>query len=377
MIFINDNQTFHIKELNEDYNQQMLELIESCPMCSKDIDVIFTRRPDVFLLSKLHYEYLKFAGIFYNDDLIAIGMVGYEKVFVNGEEKYVFHFTDVYFKKEFRKRRLYPDFAPFFFRSSYKDSNLGYALILNNNIAAEKALLKNYPGKNNVPFAKKVAKMAYKTILVTFNKKINSEDKDFIIRNATEDDLQSIYQFLNNDYRDRLFAPVLSLEKLRSMNNNRPNFSIGSNYFLAFYKNELVGVVSAWDNREIKQTTVSRYGLKYSTSRWIYYLGEKIFSFPPLPNIGNAFKDITVCDCAIKDNDYKILTNILEYIYRKAHKQRINCINFGSFEGDPLLNACDAFFTEGVFVNLYLISKDINQFEKIKINRPYINWGLV
>lgn len=366
---------YTVREIGKEWNNEMLEILKQSPIESKGLTICFDKSPDIFMIPELKSQYYKCAGFFKNDELTGFGMLLFYQAYVNGEPKTIAHFCNVYVKKESRNRGFYFRASDFFFKNLYKDTNLGYTIIMKGNKAAESHINRRNPKFKNLPYSKVISYLIVKNVLITFRKK---ESKEYLVRQAGISDIDKIVSLLRKEFSNRLFAPLINRETFLINLEKRPDFDI-LNYYIAEDRDKIVGVCAAWDTNSFKQNRIIRYSKKLKLIRNLYSLFGTIFGFPSLPREGEAFKDIVIPEYAVMDRNPKIMNALLIKIYNDCRNKNYNMIIFGSCYNDPLLKAVKRFFYQNIVSNIILGSTDKSLIEenKIDISLPYIDVSLL
>jgi hypothetical protein len=366
---------YNVKEIGKEYNEEMLRILKESPIESGGLQICFDREPDIFFIPELDCDFLKCAGFFRKNELLGFAMLVYKKMYVNGEPQTVMNFCNMYVKKAGRYKGYYFRSSEFFFKRTYQNSKLGYTINMVGNTAAESHINRRNPRYPYVPFSKVISYLDVKNIIITFRKKENPE---YHIRHANEQDVPTIVSFLTEEFSNRLFGPVMNKEKIMKNLKTRPGFKL-SNYYIAEKDNEPVGLCSVWDTSDFKKNRIIKYGKKFRLIKIVYSILCLLFGFPPLPKEGDAFKDVTITEYAVKGRDPKIMKALLLKIYNEYRDKKYNMIIFGSCYTDPLLQATKSFFTQSVMSNIVLASPDETQLQEDKIDTtlPFVNVALL
>jgi len=366
---------YSIKEIDRNWNNEMLAILRASPIETQGLTICFDRAPDIFLGPELKSEYYKFAGFFRKDELVGFAMLLYYEAYVNGKPQLITYFGNMYIKKGSRNRGFYFRASDFLFKNPYKNSSLGYSIIMRGNISAESHINRIHPRFRSIPYSKIIALLDVKNILITFPKKENLEYK---IRSARMDDIEQIVELLAEELSRRLFAPVIDCEKFKQNLKNRPDFGI-SNYYLAEKNGEIVGVCAAWDIKSIRQNRVIQYGGKFKWIKNFYSVLAPILGFPALPKPGAAFKDVVITEYAVKSRNPSIMEALLLKIYNDYRSKQYNMLIFGSCSHDPMLKASRKFFCQSVVSNIVLgvMDKGLIEAGKIDSSLPYIDMASI
>lgn len=360
-----------LKKIGREQNIHMLEILRESPIESKALRICFDRRPDVFRASELTSEHVECAGFFHGTELLGFAMLTYQNVYVNGLPRTVMYYGNVHVKKEGRRKGFLYKTSDFFLRDSYKNSNLGFAVVMKKNELAERFIGKRKPEYPNLPASKIISDLKVMNIMITFRKK---ESPEYPVRRATMLDVDSIVDLIQREHSKRLFAPVMDKTIFLKNLKERPNFGI-SNYYIAEKAGKIVGVCAAWDTGVFKQNVIIRYGRRLKLVRIFYKILARLFRMPPLPEEGEAIRGITVLEYAVENRNPDILEALLTKIYNEYRRRKYTMLIFGSCAGDPLLYGAKKFFVHTVVSSLILFSKDESLLEEGKIDAslPYVD----
>lgn len=375
-----------VKQIGKEYNDEMLEILLDSPMVSSGLSLCLDRSPDMFVVPELFYQSYKAYGFFRDDELVGFGMIGQKELYVNGFPKRVGYFMNLYVKKEARKLGwLYRAAEPMFGEMAQK-TDLGFATTVQGNRATEKMIGRRISKFPMMPFSASIGLQVIENILITFYKRpktLNLRPKTedlrpkLEIRKGKTEDLSRIAWMLNEEYRGRLFGPVLDEERLVKLIETRPGFEV-SDYWIAERDGQMVGVCSAWDISSFRRVRVMEYRKRFKWVYWLYKITRPIMRFPGLPKPGEPFRELIVNDFAVENRDPKILEVLLRAIYREAHRKRYNMIQIGSYSGDPILKAVRPFFAMSVYNHVVMgsTSEDLIKEGRINTTRPYVDIAL-
>jgi hypothetical protein len=368
-----------IKQIGEEYNEEMLRILRESPMVSDGLTLCLDRSPDMFRVPKLFFDANKAYGFFIDERLVGYGMIWEKEAYINGSPKLVGYFANLYIKKEARKMGWLYRASESLFSDIMERTNIGYATIVQGNRDSESLVGRRIEKFPFMPHSASVGLYLIENILVTFKKRPKTKDRrpKLITRRASSEDLSTVAELLDMEYRQRLFGRVLNAEKLQKLIEARPGFEIGD-YWVAERDGVIVGVCSAWDVKEIRKIRVMEYRKQFLWITRLYKLMRPIFRFPKLPKKGDAFKEIIINDFACKYRDPEILKSMLIHLYNKARKEGYNMVQIGSYAGDPILKAAKPFFKQGLYSVIVLgtAEEELIDAEKIDISRPYIDIAL-
>lgn len=370
-----DSSLYCLKEIGREYNDEMLAILKESPIESGGLTICFDKEPDIFLIPELKSDYFKCVGFFKENELLGFAMVLYLEVYVNNKPQTVMYFCNMYVKKRGRHKKFGFKAGEYLFKETYGETNLGYSIVMKGNKPAESYINKRDKRFPSIPFTKFISYLDVKNIILVQRKKESSKYK---VRHAGMDDIDVIVDFLKKEFSQRLFAPVIDREKFLQNLKRRPDFNI-TNYFVAEKDEKIVGVCAAWDMSSFKQNKVISYRKSFKFKKILFSLLAGIFKFSPLPREGNAFKDVTITDCAVGERNPEIMEALLLKIYNEYREKKYNTLIFGSYYNDPLLKAVKNFFSKSVISNIILFSKNKSDLEDGKIDKsmPYVDIAML
>jgi len=359
-----------IRQLSSENNREMLEILQLSPIESGGLSICFDREPDIFTMANLKYKPAKYIGIFKDEQLLGFGSMGYYTGYVLGEPQTVFHLSNVFMRKEYRKKGLFLPSAEVFFEEAHKNSYLGYAVIMKGNKNAERYIgwqSERYPF---IPYTSVLGVFDVRNIIISFKKR----ESKISVRKAKPEDLEQIVSLLKEEFSGRLFSPFIDSKVFMENLKCRPDFSI-NNYYVVEKENKIVGTCAAWDCSSFKQIRILKYSKRFRWIQNLYSLFSLLFSFPPLPVPGKEFKAVYITDYAVFNRDPKILNALLRKIYNEYRILKFNLMVFGSYENDNLLKATNGFVFQSVKSNIILCHKDKSTVENVISGKthPYVD----
>lgn len=371
----NKSSSYEIKQIGQEYNDEMLEIINENPIESGGLTLCFDRKPNIFKLAEIKYKPAKYIGFLRENKLLGFGLVGFHKAYVNGKPTTVFHLTDLYVRKSARYRGFFYKASELFFKEAFDNFSWGYSIILHGNKNAESHVSRQHKNYPLIPHSKIIGTFDAKNIIITFKKK---ESKIYSVRKATSNDSDMIVSLLKEEYSTRLFGPYIDKKVFVENLSKRPDFNI-ENYYIAEKDGKTVGVCAAWDCLSFKQTIVLKYSRQFNITKKIYSILSWLFNFPSLPPKGEPFKDIYITDCAVNNRDPLIFRALLLKIYNEYRRLKYNTIIFGSYESDELFKALKGFFNQAVKSHIVASAYDISLLNQVgqETSKPYIDIALL
>lgn len=365
----------YLEEIGGEKNQEMLQILEDSPIETRALALSFERRPDVLALPGLFSERVNCVGLLRDGELLGFAMLMYRNLYVNGQPRLVMYFGNAHVRREARGQGFIYRVADFLFRIKDDRSDLGYAVVMSGNRAAERFIGRRRADYPNFPFSRVIGAFCAMNIPIMTRKK---ESREFQVGPATPDDIEAMVSLLQAEFRPRLFAPVIDREIFLRNLGRRPGFSL-TDYYVARRGKEIVGTCAAWDIEPLKQTRIVRYGTRMKFLKAVHGLVARLAGFPLMPKAGSPLRAVTLTDCAIRERNPDIFEAMLRKIYNDYRERGYNLLIFGGCSNDPLLGAAKRFFSLQVTSHIVLFATDQSWLEEGRVDTslPYIDVAML
>ena len=362
------------RAIGDSENDEMLDILLDSPMESDGLTLCLDRSPDLFAVPKRFFDSYKCYGFFQEERLVGFVMVGHKILYVNGIPRQIGYLSNLYIRKEARKRGWYYRVSEPLFKETLQDLKFGFATTLRGNKNTEPMIGRRISKFPFIPFSASIGINRIFNILVLLPKK---PIKGYTIRRATLQDVPEIVRLLDGEYRNRLFGPVMTPEELLKTIEARPGFTI-EDYYLAERDDRIVGVCSAWDLRRIRKLRVMAYHGRFAWVRFFYRMLTPVFRLPSLPKPGDYFRELVINDYAVEGRNPQILRALLIHIYSLARRKGYNLVQIGSYEGDPLMEATRGFFYQPLDSHILagMAEPDLIEKEKIDCSKIFLDIAL-
>jgi len=369
------SDVFHLEEISRERNGEMLEILTESPIETPGLTVGFDRAPDIFALPELFSERVTCAGVLKGDELFGFAMLSYQKRYVNGEPRLVMYFGNAHVRKDDRGHGFTYRIADRLFKGRDRRSDIGYAIVMTGNKPAERFIGQHKAGYPDFPASRTIGALCARNILILGRKK---ESPAFRVRRATLADVDAIVSLLRDEFRPRLFGPVVDRDTFLENAARRPGCGLEDHY-VAERDGEVVGTCAAWDMERLRQTRIIRYGTKLGLAKKVHSLFAPLAGFPILPREGERIKDVTITDCAVRERRPEILEALLRKISNDLHARAYNMMTVGSSRQDPLLRATRGFISHPVVSNIVLFAKDpaLLAEGRIDASLPYMDLAMI
>lgn len=353
---------YSVQKIDEKWNEKMLSIVRNSPIEANGLKIVFDRHPDIFFIPKFKSTKLQCAGFYIRNQLSGFAMMLHKEVLVKGAPQTVLYFSNMVVNQSARGKGFLYRVSDFFLKDLPENIQLGYAVIMRGNRAAKQLLNRFHPRYPNMPHSKVIGQWQVKNILLICDLHYKSR---YTVRHAQMDDIDTIVQWLQKEYKTRLFGPIVTKKSILNNLNTLPNFGI-ENYYIAESEKGIAGVCCAWDMAPVKKNLVIRYSRKFKWASILINFFALIFNFPKLPAEGETFRDVTITDYAVKNRNPDILKALLLKIYNEYRERRYHMMIFGYTADDPIKVAARPFISQSVISEILIFSKSkhfIDQFE--------------
>lgn len=364
-----------VRHLDRQNNQAMLDILRQSPIQTGGLSICFDRQPDIFAMPELKYAPAEWGGFFEDDTLAGFCMVGYHQAYVNGSRTPVMHVTDCYIRPESRRRGYLTAALAYFSDDGANRAQLGYAVVMKGNRAAETQLGDRFAGTPCNLRSRIIGELTAKSIVLAFPRRVSSQ---IGVRRARLDDIPDMVALLRSEHEQRLFGLVTDCEQFAAQLRHRPGLSI-DDYFVVERAGKLAGMCAAWDTSAFKQNRVVRYGFGLNLVRAASVVAAKIGGLATLPRPGEAFRDVFLTDWAVRDRDVGVMRALIEDIYREYCGRRYHTLIFGSCAQDPMLKATDSFLGTNLVSHIALMTLRSKWLEDgaVDTRLPFIDLALL
>lgn len=159
---------------------------------------------------------------------------------------------------------------------------------------------------------------------------------EYAVRQATQDDLVGISQFLQTVYRRYQCAPVWDEATLRSPVLT-PELE-PTDFFLVERHAEIVACAALWDQRRVKQSVVRGYRRPLGFLRPLINLAAGVSRVPRLPPSGEALSQAWLSHLAVDRDAEMTIPGLVQTILNAAAGRHIEQLLSGLADDNPILN---------------------------------------
>lgn len=162
-------------------------------------------------------------------------------------------------------------------------------------------------------------------------------EKHLSICEADATHLAQIMDFLNSEGRKRQFFPCYSEDDILDDRGLLRGLALGD-IVVASCKNQIVGVVAAWDQRAFRRSVVAGYSSWLKGVRPLYNIWARAVKMPILPREGETLKYCYLSLVCIRGDEQEVFLQLLaELMCRK--REQFSFLMAGLHKCDPLLPA--------------------------------------
>jgi hypothetical protein len=361
---------FQILNIDESFNNQMLQINNAAPIEANGLMLLFDKSPDILEVSRLKYTKSEHLGFFKDDELVGFASLGYFPGIIEGKLQQLFSLYNFYLKPEARGRRFVERAMNTFFTKAKENANFGYAITLKGNRPIE-----SYVGNRiikGMPPSRIIDDLIVKTILFSLPRKNTTS---YLVRNARYEDIPDMVRLLNTEYQKRDFGLVYQ-EDTFSISLKNKGLAIENYYVAVNSKGLMVGVCLAWDCSSFRRTKVIKYSSNFYPALYGYKLLEKIFPMAPFPRNNECFSELTITDCAVAERNATIMHALLSEIYHRNLNRKYHFMNVGSCASDPILLATKGFWHKEIRSHIIFTSLDTDRFN-YQPQLPYVDIALL
>lgn len=164
--------------------------------------------------------------------------------------------------------------------------------------------------------------------------------KDLQIVTATSTTIQSVIDFVNEQYRHKQFAPVYTRDDLGG--GRFAGLQIDDVY-VAVRGGRIVGCVACWDQSRVRQIVVERYNPALRLARPLYNVAANVLSRKALPRSGEKIPFFYLAWIAIEDDDRETFRALLEHVYEDRRRGPWHFMFAGLHERSPIAPELESF----------------------------------
>jgi hypothetical protein len=284
-----------------------------------------------------------------NQKIVAVGIYSYPDCYIQGRVQEIGYMHSLRVDKDVRASGvLFKGIR--FMRKAEENKNIPFYLttIIEDNHDAIKVLTsKRFGLPNYIDIGRYIT---YAVLLK--NKKKKNVFPEFKIKNVSSiNELEKAVDFINKQGAKKLFYPKYSAHDLL----NYPGLDYKKIY-AAYYNNEIVGVLGAWDQSDIKQTSVDSYNLMWKIIKPFYNAVCFFSGYKTLPECGEKFSYVFLPFLALENNGNHIFEALLTHIYNRYNDKKYHYLMIGLHEKDSVNKVLEKFRVIKYCSRMYIAS---------------------
>ena len=317
------------------------------------IEVAYTREPDFFLGSGLAGAFNQTIVVTKDDSPVGIGCRSIRTQYVNGEP------TDMGYLSSLRaasRKHGAAGLAPAyrFLRDLHQD---GRAPVYTTTIVEDNHHAKALLTSRRAGLPRYIDHGLYETYMIGLNPRRRNRTSvaGVEVRRGVDVELSAIVSFLQREGARRQFFPVYQQSDFET--DATRGFS-PADFYVAFRKEQIVGVVGCWDQQAFKQNVIEAYRGGLKAARPVVNMLMRVRGYKGLPLPGEQIKLLYASFVCVSGDDALVLEALLERIHadRSGHAWHFLAIGFHGV--DPLRAAVRHFFKIKYLSRLYVVCWD-------------------
>lgn len=227
--------------------------------------------------------------------------------------------------------------------------------VLASNAAAMNALVKRKKARGAQPAYHLLKRYSMVSVQLTGRRRVEAIP-GLEVRTARDGDVPAIVALLDADHRSRPFGYRFDAGELEHRLARWPGFTLEKTY-LAFARERLVGVTTAWDASSVKRYRVVAYRGAMLWTKRAFNAAAVVLGWPKLPEAGGEFRYLYLCNTSIAGDDPAVLRALLEKVYADHVGGGWHFFSLCEWEGDPLAGATRGFRTRRLEFCLYAVTR--------------------
>ena len=184
-----------------------------------------------------------------------------------------------------------------------------------------------------------------------------------------------IAEFLNRTGSEKQFFPVYTADDILADDQILQGLHL-DDFYIAVTGDHIVGVIACWNQLPFRRTLVTGYS---GYMRWLKQLIAplvKALHIAPIPNPGEAFRNVFAACIAIAGNDQQIFKLLLDTILHDEYNTGKTFLMVGLMEGDPLLPALRKYLHIPIRTCIYAWAWDgLDAVNQLDGRLPYLELG--
>lgn len=334
----------------------LLDLFASVPMTG-NLALVTRRDPDFFALYAIQRG--TYECWLYEDDtqLLGMGTVLVRDGWLAGQPCKVGYLGDLRERLAGSRRRGLARFYGEIFEEARQRHGCEIFLtaVLASNTLALNSLVRRRPERLGQPYYHLLRRFAAVAIHLTWHWPA-SRQNNWEVGHASAADLPALGAFLDHTQRALPGGYRFDSGELEHRLACWPGFTLEQTFLAYDRRGRLAGCATVWDPAAVKRYQVQAYR---GSMRWIKSVWNAIAvcsQAPRLPEPGDSFRMLYLCQVSIRHDDPAILRALLEHIYTVFRPQGYHFLMLCLYENDPLATALRGFLQHRLGFHLYAVS---------------------
>jgi hypothetical protein len=308
-----------------------------------------------------------------NQQIVGVCLMAKRRMFLNGIPADVGYMSSLRIDPLIR-RKTHITQGVQIFRQWHKESfGVPFYLfaVLQDNLVARKVLTSGLFG---LPASKDVGTLYAAAIPLLIRRLPRLPDGIRVVRGSAVGAVK-IAEFLNRTGSEKQFFPLYTADDILANDHILQGLHL-DDFYIALTGDHIVGVIACWNQLPFRRTLVTGYS---GYMRWLKQLIAplvKALHIAPIPNPGEAFRNVFAACIAIAGNDQQIFKVLLDTILHDEYNTGKTFLMVGLMEGDPLLPALRKYLHIPIRTCIYAWAWDgLDAVNQLDGRLPYLELG--
>ena len=326
------------------------------------IELSFETEPDFFKAVAVQGKKVDvIVGRDREGEIQGFGVRAIKPVYINGKPTDISYLSGLRVNADFR-RNVFLARGYHFLKEL--DSNGRFPFYLTTIISDNKEALRTLEsGKAGLPKYQKLCR--FRSFFIPLQ--TGNQNRNYEIREGSEFSLDEILRFMITNGSEKQFFPAY---ETRDFPSDFTNGLTNKDFYVAITGKNIVGVLALWDQKNIKQTRVKKYNGILRYTRNLVNLVSPLLQTPLLPSEGELFNNSYIGMPVSRENKPEIIEAILSYLFQNAKNFKNLVVGFS--ERDPLLDSLRKFRKREYDSNIYVVSFNGINLDKLNLRIPYL-----
>jgi len=326
---------FHVTRAEEKDSDDLNELMRGVSQESNMWEVITERQPNFLdsIMTLTPIPSVWIGRLKETNQPVGCASTGIRDVYVNGQIKSIRYASDIRIHNDHRGGEL----VSLIFmhgQSELKPKEMAQTHIITENETSLAALAAQYMYYEYGDF--------HMHMIIYFGFRKPPIESKYSVRRALNSDVGAMQAFFDEQAPKKQFYPHYDFHKIGTNDPYYRDIKL-EDYYLAFYKSELVGMSGLWDQKGFKQTRFKNYHKMLRFFRPLYNVYAKVFRAFQFPAEMKLLQSASLHTILTKDNDVEIFKVILREVFRGLKNGKYRAFSFGLSPEDPLNEAVNEY----------------------------------